>query len=162
MSAKKVLSFLVCRSAFTQRNVTSIMLVFVFFGVYVAAGGKITTSLPRPSDVAVRGEARDPAELMEQAEERSLPDLSAGESKDVLGIAPSEERQARREEVNRRGRLFTPEEVEQATEETIDTEGLVKGKELINRREQWRLERAEKKPQDSLSAIEERLKIRRR
>lgn len=40
-TAKKVLGFLFFRSAFTQRNVTSIGLVILFFVIYVLAGGKI-------------------------------------------------------------------------------------------------------------------------
>lgn len=43
MNAKKVVSFLLLRPAFTGRNVTSLGLVAVFFAVYVAAGGKVTT-----------------------------------------------------------------------------------------------------------------------
>ncbi len=43
MNVNKVVSFLLLRPAFTGRNVTSLGLVALFFAVYVAAGGKITT-----------------------------------------------------------------------------------------------------------------------
>ncbi len=42
MKAKKVLDFLILRPAFSSRNLTSILLVALFFGVYVLAGGKVT------------------------------------------------------------------------------------------------------------------------
>ena len=45
---KGILKFAVCAPAFSQRNVTSIGLVVLFVLVYILAGGKITTSLPRP------------------------------------------------------------------------------------------------------------------
>lgn len=43
MNAKKLVSYVLCLSAFKIRNITSILLVVFFFGVYVMAGGKITT-----------------------------------------------------------------------------------------------------------------------
>ena len=46
MNTKKVLSFLLLKPAFTSRNLTSIALVALFFGVYVAAGGKVS-ALPK-------------------------------------------------------------------------------------------------------------------
>lgn len=42
MNGKKVFSFLVLKPAWSTRNLTSLALVALFFGVYVAAGGKIT------------------------------------------------------------------------------------------------------------------------
>ncbi len=164
MNAKKVVGFLLCRSAFTQRNATSILLVLLFFAVYVMAGGKVTTQLPRMPDGsgAFGGIPGASALVAKDPSTPAMPELTQEESKDVLGIEKSKDRNARQEAINKRGRLFSPEEVTAAEKETVDEEGLVEGADFTNRREQWRLERAEKKPTDSLSAIEERLKIRRR
>ncbi len=165
MSAKKVAGFLLCRSAFTQRNATSILLVALFFAVYVMAGGKVTTKLPSmPSGAAggFGGIGSGDALAAKQQAQAAMPELTQDESKDVLGIKKSADRKKRQEAINKRGRLFTPEEIKSAEQEPVDEDGLVEGADFTNRREQWRLERAEKKPSDSLSAIEERLKIRRR
>jgi hypothetical protein len=163
MSAKKVVGFLLCRSAFTQRNATSILLVVLFFAVYVMAGGKVTTELPRMQSGGVFGGLDGSNDVGEpQNVATSMPELTKDESKNVLGIEESEQRQERVEAINKRGRLFTPEEVEKAEEEKIDPDGLIQGADFTNRREQWRLERSEKKPSDTLQAIEERLQIRRR
>ncbi len=172
--AKSVLGFLFMSSAFTQRNVTSVLLVMVFFGVYIAAGGKITTTLPRLEKVKAmsapglggtpvgKGMAAGNAASDKSAPMRAVPDLTQDESQDLLGISPSEKRAARQRAVQQRGSLFTAEEREEDIDEPLDPEGLVKGADFTNRRDQWRLERAERKQTDSLSLIEERLKIRRR
>ncbi|MCB0322085.1 MAG: hypothetical protein KDD69_00895 [Bdellovibrionales bacterium] len=164
MNAKKVVNFLICRSAFSQRNMTSMLLVFVFIGVYAAAGGKITTTLPKMEGAGLLGGARTAkgVDVPGAMEESTSPDLTKRESKSVLGIVPTDDQQARREEINQRGRLFTPDEVDEAQDEPIDREGLVQGKDFTSRRDQWKLEQAEKRPTDSLEAIEERLQIRRR
>lgn len=46
MSAKRVFGFLLMRPAWSSRNLTSLALVALFFGVYVAAGGKVS-SVPK-------------------------------------------------------------------------------------------------------------------
>ncbi len=46
MNGKKVLGFLLLKPAFNSRNLTSLALVALFFGVYVASGGKVT-SVPK-------------------------------------------------------------------------------------------------------------------
>jgi hypothetical protein len=180
--AKNVLGFLFMSSAFTQRNVTSVVLVMVFFGVYIAAGGKITTTLPRLERVkamsapTLGGSPLGKASVNKNAEKDNLPggvgdkstalqavpDLTQDESQGLLGINPSEKRAARQRAVQQRGSLFTAEEREEDIDEPLDPDGLVKGADFTNRRDQWRLERAERKQTDSLSLIEERLKIRRR
>jgi hypothetical protein len=161
MSAKKVVGFLLCRSAFTQRNATSLVLVVLFFAVYVLAGGKVTTDLPKIYKTGAFGGKALPVDPSEENADL-MPELTQDESQKALGIARSEDRKARETEINRRGRLFSPDEVKEAEEEPIEKEGLVEGADFTNRREQWRLERAEKKPSDSLSLIEDRLKINRR
>lgn len=180
--AKNVLGFLFMSSAFTQRNVTSVVLVMVFFGVYIAAGGKITTTLPRLEKVkamsapALGGSPMGKARMDNRSTDgqlpagvgdkstalRAVPNLTQDESQDLLGISPSDKRAAVQREVQKRGSLFTAEEREEDIDEPLDPDGLVKGADFTNRRDQWRLERAERKPTDSLSLIEERLKIRRR
>ena len=42
MGMKKVVDFLIFRPAFTQRNITSLGLVGIMFGVYAMCGGKVT------------------------------------------------------------------------------------------------------------------------
>jgi hypothetical protein len=42
MKAKKVLSFLLLAPAFNSKNLTSILLVVIFFLLYCAAGGKVS------------------------------------------------------------------------------------------------------------------------
>ena len=46
MGSNRLLSFLLMRPAFSSRNLTSLALVAFFIGVYVAAGGKVTTIPP--------------------------------------------------------------------------------------------------------------------
>lgn len=41
MDVKKVVNFILVRPAFTSKNISTIMLVGVFFGAYVLAGGQI-------------------------------------------------------------------------------------------------------------------------
>lgn len=40
---KKVIGFIFLKSAFTSRNLTSLGLVAIFLGIYMASGGKIAT-----------------------------------------------------------------------------------------------------------------------
>ena len=47
MNAKKVAGFFLMKPAFTQRNITSVGLVALFFVVYILMGGKVTTELPK-------------------------------------------------------------------------------------------------------------------
>ena len=42
MKARKVVEFLLLKPAFTSRNISSVLLVGVFFALYVMAGGKVT------------------------------------------------------------------------------------------------------------------------
>jgi hypothetical protein len=174
MNGKKVLGFLLCRSAFTQRNLTSIGLVVIFFVVYVLAGGKITTGVPSMKELeqrkaAVESSSRETIlsdkkgllETEDTPKETELLDLSEKDSKKVLGIVPSKERRAREASLLTEGRLFTEEERAKAEKERINSSGLIKGEKFVSRREQLMLDKSEKKPKDSLTAIEERLKIRR-
>ena len=46
MNVKKTIQFLFLKPAFTSRNVTSILLVGVFFGVYIVSGGSVR-SIPK-------------------------------------------------------------------------------------------------------------------
>jgi hypothetical protein len=41
MKGKKVLEFILLKPAFSSRNLTSLLLVAIFFAVYVLAGGKV-------------------------------------------------------------------------------------------------------------------------
>ena len=42
MKTRKVVEFLLLKPAFTSRNISSVLLVGVFFAIYVMAGGKVT------------------------------------------------------------------------------------------------------------------------
>jgi len=160
---KSVLSFAFCTSAFSQRNVTSIGLVIAFMVVYVLAGGKITTDLPRMSKgkfgMPEKKVSRTPFSPQADTQSKSLTDR---ESKKILGELPSDKKERRQAIRAKYGSLFTDEERVEAESEEIDEEGLVKGAKFSNRREKWLLERAEKKQTDSLSKIEERLRIKKR
>ncbi|MBL7663137.1 hypothetical protein JNK13_10345 [bacterium] len=46
MDKKKVVDIVLMKPAFSMRNLTSLLLVAFFFGVYAMAGGKVT-SIPR-------------------------------------------------------------------------------------------------------------------
>lgn len=165
MNAKKVVNFLVLRSAFTQRNVTSLGLVGIFFVVYLISGGKVTlNSLPpiQRSDsfggVVVENPPSTGAEAL-----RLGPDgrMEQDQSKALLGVTTNEDRAAREQEIIKRGRLVEGLAEEEGTDETVDKAGLVQGDLTENRYEEARLKRKERKKEDSLSAIEERLKSRR-
>lgn len=144
---KGMLKFAICAPAFSQRNVTSVGLVILFVLVYILAGGKVTTSLPRPPS------AKQAFGI--PAKEK---DLTRKESKSIIGEITSQDKSQREAQRAKLGSLFTEEERKELEKEEIDKGGLVEGAEFINRKEKRLLERTERKPTDSLSAIEERLK----
>jgi len=157
MRGKQVVDFLILRSAFTRRNFTSLFLVGVFFAVYVLSGGKVTTKLPKMKETGSFGNVESP---------RSDADVSAEEAaerqkaKEILGMTESQDRQQRENSVNGRGRLFSA-EVDGAADEPIDPNGLIQPDDS-NRKEEAKLRKLERRQQDSLLAIEERLKIKRK
>lgn len=158
---KSAFSFALCTSAFSQRNVTSIGLVIVFMVVYVLAGGKITTDLPRLSRKGQFGvPARSVTNELAAKAKRQRSALTDQESKKILGELPSDKKERRQAIRAKYGSLFTDEERKEAESEKIDEDGLVKGVKFSNRREKWLLERSEKKQVDSLSKIEDRLRIK--
>lgn len=145
---KGFLKFMVCAPAFSQRNITSIGLVILFVLVYVLAGGKVTTSLPRPPS----------AKAAFGIPEKGMKDLTRKESKSILGEITSKDKTQREVQRAKLGSLFTEEERKEAETEEINPDGLVQGSEFVSRREKRLLEKTERKEKDSLSAIEERLK----
>ncbi len=161
---KSIAKFLVCAPAFSQRNITSIGLVVVFLLVYVMAGGKVTTSLPRlPSSKAPFGAPSKKSLKNNNFSKKSFSSkkLSTRESKSVLG----EIRSAKRNDIDSKrakiGSLFTEDERLDLEKEEIDKQGLVKGHKFESRKERRLKERAmRREKRDSLSAIEERLKSR--
>ncbi len=161
MNAKKVVGFLVCKDAFTQRNISSVLLVAVFFGVYVFAGGKVTTSIPELRGAAGLGATDLPgrARLPNPAEADKIP--TPEESKAILGLSDSKERAERENRQTNRYKLFTEEDAKELESDPIDPKGLIKGAQFgPSRREQLKIEKQEKKQTDQLSEIEERLKKR--
>lgn len=167
MNAKKILGFVFCTSAFSQRNVSSVFLVIALFVGYLLAGGKISTSVPELSKAAkLPGitKSSDFGGFTSEEEKKSLlPDKQATiDPQRVLGVSQSEERQQREKAILERGRAFTDEDAELEARKPIDRSGLVEGNDPLSARQESILKRTEKKPVDSLSAIEERLNIKRR
>ena len=163
---KKTIELITCRSAFSQRNVTSILLVALFFAVYVMAGGKISTKVPSFQDVSKIGgglggpvSSGDVEEQELASEPAAVDKLDIEKSRGILGVKPSKDRVARQHSQQRVGTLFTDEEVAEAENAEVKKEGLISGVDFTTRREKWLLEKSERKPEDSLSRIEERLKI---
>ena len=153
MNGRRVVDFIVLRSAFSQRNVTSLLLVGVFFAVYVLSGGKITTSIPHMKDANGFGDAG--LSDTSGTSSTSTPDHSL----QVLGVTSTAEQQARQETVNKRGRLFDP-EIDAVKEGEVDKNGLLHV-DTTNEKEELKLRKFERRDRDSLAAIEERLKIKR-
>ncbi len=58
MNGKKIADFVLLKPVFTGRNLTSLILVAIFFGVYIASGGRVR-SIPKVSP----GETFGAAEL---------------------------------------------------------------------------------------------------
>lgn len=74
MNAKKILNFLLFRSALSSRNLSSLALVALFFGVYVAAGGKIAPIPVKPDKPnsfsgTATGDKEDPRARLEDLSE---------------------------------------------------------------------------------------------
>ncbi len=160
---KEIAKFLVCAPAFSQRNITSIGLVVIFFLVYVMAGGKVTTSLPKmPSSKSAFGVPvkKTNSAFSNKSSNKLTNNLSKRESKSVLG----EIRSAKKNDVDSKrakiGSLFTDDERKDLEKQEIDQDGLVKGHKFVNRKEKRILEKSQRKESDSLSLIEQRLKSR--
>lgn len=158
MNGRKVVDFLVLRSAFTRRNFTSVFLVLMFVSVYIMSGGKISTAVPRFPEGGAFGVPADPNRAAAAAAAAAAEaELKEKEAMKVLGVIPTEEQQAREQALNNRGTLF---EEEAGEEKPLDKKGLLAG-DTTNRRQEAKLRKLEKKPSDAFSAIEERLKIKR-
>ena len=147
MNAKKVLSFLVCSSAFTKHNIASVGLVLIFFFVYILAGGKIESKLPTAKQAGAFG---------------GVSTSNVG-SKEVLGIVPTEDRAKREDAKLQQGRIFTDEEAVRAVKEPIDRNGLITGQAKVygtdrERRLAEKREKIQRDEVDPLVALEERLK----
>ena len=159
MNAKSVVNFLVLRSAFTQRNFTSLLLVGVFVAVYIFSGGKISTVVPTiPTSTTFGGLPQDAYPAVDPRANPATSSSVQQKALQVLGVKPSADRSAREQSSNERGRLFSPDE---AVSEKIDKNGLISADEEYQR-EEAKLRRQERRPGDSLAIIEERLNIKRR
>jgi len=152
MNAKKVLSFVLCSSAFTKRNISSLGLVAFFFFVYILAGGKIDTAIPSPSKIGGFGSGSSDNPLGAMGGSKEL-------SSEVLGINTPKVRADREEEAQAKGRIFNDEERESLASQEIDRNGLIDGSAANkpSRKEQRAIERSTRKEVDPLLAIEERL-----
>ncbi len=145
MNAKKVLGFVLCSSAFTKRNLSSLGLVLAFLFMYVLAGGKIETKLPSPSKVGAFGESEEAVGIKRKNSEQ------------VLGITPSKERASREDSTLERGRIFANEEASEL--EPINKDLLIKNQrgDQLSNRDRVAIQNSQKQERDPLLAIEERL-----
>lgn len=156
MEAKKVVKFLFLTSAFSQRNVTSILLVVLFFVVYIMSGGKVSLEMPKFPEGGGFGGVRFEEDPL--AESRAVPPLNAPEedvkrasksSSQVLGLVPSEDAAARISERNRRGSQLALDESEGNEEFKLRNES------------SGETPRSVRRQRDGLAALENRLNIRR-
>lgn len=175
MNAKKIAGFLMMRPAFTQRNLTSVGLVALFFFAYILMGGKITTDLPEVSKDGAFGSGgvdavfgtKDTTKNSDEratASEKTTPsEVTKSNPRDILGINQSKEREERgRAALGTR--FFSEDEQKAFEDEPLDKDGLVSGVEIKRRKIDWNKKREERMMQkrDNLSDIEERLNIRKR
>ena len=168
MKGKKIANFLLLRPAFTQRNFTTLLLVGVFIAVYSLAGGKVTLQVPDVGSSAksfgsvdsVNGEdAGVIANAVRQREEEKRREQERAAQ--VLGMRESEDLLARENEVNERGKRFDPSVDTDNADGKLDPKGLLGTDKQARTREEAKLMRNEKRSKDSLSLIEERLRIKR-
>lgn len=157
MKGKRVVDFLLVRPAFTQRNVSTLLLVGVFVGVYTLAGGKVTLKVPAIDTAESQFGGISGAEQKEAADKLANTEQAAR----VLGMKPTDEQTARDETVNARGKLFDPAVDADPNEAKLDKEGLLGNDPNARDAEEAKLRKYEKHRADSLSAIEERLNINR-
>jgi len=87
MPARKVLHFLTLRPAFSTRNLTSLLLVGVFFGVYYLAGGRVT-SVPRVESGATFGS-------VSTTKESAVEEIEVEEKEPESIFAPQVEKRAK-------------------------------------------------------------------
>ena len=168
MKGKKIASFLLLRPAFTQRNFTTILLVGVFIAVYSFAGGKVTLQVPDVGNStksfgsveSVNGESAGVLAnaVRERDEEKRREQERAAQ---VLGMRESEDKLARENALNERGKLFDPAMDADSSDSKLDPQGLLGNDAQMRNREEQKLRRNEKRSKDSLALIEERLKINR-
>ena len=74
MAAKRLLNFLLLKPAFSARNLTSLALVGVFFGVYYLAGGNVR-AVPKLDSGATFGSIKtqeDTAPVARQSEDSAI------------------------------------------------------------------------------------------
>ncbi len=174
MSVKKTVNFLILRPVFNQKNFTSIGFVALAFGLYSLAGGGVPTTPPSLKSGETFGEIDD-------GTKRTLADIGVGagaadasltepvdsrvdrvQAESIIGIKPSEDASQRERQINRRGRLFDPDTDDSGEgRERLDKDGLVKGVDTRSHRDEWIMLRSEKRKQDTLAAIEDRLDVRR-
>ncbi len=160
MNAKKVFSFLLCTPAFTRRNITSLMLVGVFFLVYVLAGGKIDTELPSARQAATFGGADLGFSGTERRENNNVFQQQQAAPNQILGEVTPDERYKRETASHMKGRVFTDEDADSSLNEPSDRSGLIQGryKSPESVYERRAIERSEKRSADPFDAIEERLR----
>lgn len=157
--ARKVADFLLVRPAFSQRNMTTLLLVAMFVGVYTLAGGKVTLRVP-DIDVSDSQFGGVPGAAL-GGTGSSNGESEAERAARVLGMKETEEANARENAVNARGKLFDPAVDADPSDSKLDRNGLLGNDSRAREDEEAKLRKFEKHKSDSLAAIEERLNINR-
>ena len=168
MKGKKALEFIFLRSAFTQRNLSSVGLVALFVGAYSILGGGVTTTPPNIQSGSTFGSVNGMGE--EKSLNGNIPDGEVQPIRNtdekqsaeaVIGLKPTDAEAERMKQIEKRGRLNDPDMPDEDGEDgkAIDKDALVQGVEMKSHREDWMMQRSEKRKMDNLSAIEDRLDV---
>ncbi len=151
MNTKKVLNFLILRSAFTKSNFATVALVAMFFGLYMAFGGKVAP-LPKLDEGGNFGSINIKDEQTKNIE------LSKSQVNKYLGLDESSDRKAREEAINQRGLLHNT-DIDDLDDPLDEKDYQMQNEENLSKDEirARRMEQANKKV-TSISKLEQRLK----
>ena len=138
MDKRRIRDFLLLKPAVSSRNLTSLLLVAIFFGVYVAAGGKVST-IP---EVA-------PGEGFGTVTSNQVSDTEGYEEEAVEIEEPVRKKVTRTKKRTAKKSRVSRKRVVEPVEEIDDVE------------EEEAFEEAEEISDDDLSSIEKRLKLNR-
>ncbi len=133
MDKRRLRDFLLLKPAVSSRNLTSLLLVAIFFGVYVAAGGKVSTIPEVAPGEGFGTVTSDRAAEVEAYEEEEVEVKRPVRKK----VTKTKKRTAKKSKVSRKRVIEPVEEIDDAVEEV------------------------EENSEDDLSSIEKRLKLNR-
>lgn len=151
MKAKKILNFLILRPIYNKSNFATFGLVALFFGLYMAIGGKVAP-LPKLEDGGSFGSVN--------LEDEQKTDFGQNKKKidNYLGLTESADRQAREDAMNQRGLMHNAEEDD--LEDPIDEKDLLKKENDYASKAEVRIRKMEEanKKATSMSDLGDRLK----